>query len=184
MINQIVLAFGFLAAALVLVAPTPAQAEWYAVSGDHFVIYADAEEEEVVRFAEKLERFHSLMEYSTGRDVPKPGPSNRVTVFAAGSEGEVRGLAGSTGVAGFYLPRWQGSVAFVQNVQKRRGRRDLSTTILLHEYVHHFFAMTERFVMPLWMNEGAAEFFSNAVFYDDGSAIAGLPPAHRSFTLI
>jgi len=184
LITYIVSAFSCVAAALMLMAPTSARANWYEVSSDHFIIYADAQKEEVVRFAEDLERFHSLMEHSTGRELAKPGPSNRITVFAAGSEKRVRALAGASDVAGFYLPRWQGSVAFVQNVQTKRGRRDLATTILLHEYVHHFFASTDRFTMPLWMNEGAAEFFSNVAFYPDGSAIAGLRPAHRSFTTV
>ena len=163
--------------------PNAARAAWHEASSDQFVIYADASEEDIREYAENLERFHHLMEYSTGRTLAKPSPSNRIRVFAVGSEGAVRKLAGSTGVAGFYLPRWQGSVAFVQNVRNKKGRPDISTTILLHEYVHHFFASTDRFAMPLWMNEGAAEFFSSIAFMEDGSIITGLPPQHRDFLI-
>ncbi|MEM6476337.1 MAG: hypothetical protein AAF687_09240 [Pseudomonadota bacterium] len=164
--------------------PAAALAEWHEASSDHFVIYADAGEEDIRAYAENLERFHRLMEYSTGRTVEKPSPSNRVTVYAVGSEGAVRKLAGTSGVAGFYLPRWQGSAAFVQDVRSiKKGRPDLSTTILLHEYVHHFFASTDRFAMPLWMNEGAAEFFSSIAFMEDGSIVTGLSPQHRDFML-
>ena len=161
----------------------PVRAEWYEASSDRFVIYAEASEEDVRRYAENLERFHAAMEHFTGRTLPKPSPSNRITLFAAGSTGAVGELAGTTGVAGFYLPRWQGSVGFVQSVTDVENRPDLSTTIMLHEYAHHFFASTERFAMPLWMSEGAAEFFSAAGFRADGSVVLGLTPRHRSFTV-
>lgn len=175
-VSRLIVVFG-------LAMPGLAHAAWHEASSDHFVIYADANEEDILEYAENLERFHGLMEYSTGLTAQKPSPSNRVTVYAVGSAGAVRNLAGTSGVAGFYLPRWQGSVAFVQNVRNKKGRPDVSTTILLHEYVHHFFASTNRFAMPLWMNEGAAEFFSSVAFQEDGSIFTGLTPTHREFTM-
>ena len=183
MIHRILTAIGLGLTALALSAGEPVRAEWYEASSDRFVIYAEASEEDVRRYAENLERFHAAMEHFTGRTLPKPSPSNRITLFAAGSTGAVGELAGTTGVAGFYLPRWQGSVGFVQSVTDVENRPDLSTTIMLHEYAHHFFASTERFAMPLWMSEGAAEFFSAAGFRADGSVVLGLTPRHRSFTV-
>ncbi|WP_390584916.1 hypothetical protein [Erythrobacter sp. MTPC3] len=161
----------------------PAQAEWFEASSDHFVIYADDSEENVRIFAEKLERYHSAMERYTQRDLPSPSPSNRINVYALGSADAVRRLAGASGVTGFYLPRSQGSVAFVQDTETVEGRPTLSTKVLLHEYAHHFISSMDRFAMPLWMNEGAAEFFSSAYFHEDGSVYLGMPNSYRDFTI-
>ncbi|QUL36478.1 hypothetical protein [Erythrobacter sp. JK5] len=169
--------------ALLMLAPSPARAAWHEASSDHFVIYADDDEQEIRRYAENLERYHSAMEHFTGRTVEKPSPSNRVTVYAIGSADQVRRLAGSSGVAGFYIPRAEGSVAFVQDIRNKDGYPDLSTVVLLHEYAHHFLSSTDRFAMPLWMNEGAAEFFSAAYFREDGSVFLGMPSSQRSFTI-
>ncbi len=161
----------------------PVQAAWHEASSEHFVIYADDSEEDIRAYAENLERYHSAMERFTSRDLPTPSPSNRITVYAVGSGDDVRRLAGSSGIAGFYLPRSQGSVAFVQDIENTEGLPDLSTKVLLHEYAHHFLSMTDRFAMPLWMNEGAAEFFSAAFFREDGSVYLGLPNSYRDFTI-
>lgn len=177
----------FCRALIALVAPAmaaaAAQAAWHEASSDHFVIYADDEEEDIRLYAENLERYHSALEHFTGRKIGKPSPSNRVKVYAVGSAGAVRKLAGTPGIAGFYLPRAQGSVAFVQDIKNKEGYPDLSTVVLLHEYAHHFFSSTNRFAMPLWMNEGAAEYVSNAYFREDGSVFLGLPVSRRDFTI-
>ncbi|MBV7259426.1 hypothetical protein [Erythrobacter crassostreae] len=178
---------GFLTAVCPIIAALflaqPAKADWYEASSDHFIIFADDDEEELRRYAENLERYHGAMEHFTGRAVEKPSPSNRISVYAVGSLGEVRKLAGSNSIAGFYIPRTDGSVAFVQDIRNKEGRPDLSSVVLLHEYAHHFLSSTDRFAMPLWMNEGAAEFFSAARFRDDGSVLLGLASSHRDSTI-
>ncbi len=172
----------FLAVTL-LTSGAPARAEWFEASSDHFVIYADDNEADIRAFAENLERYHGAMEEFTGRVVEKPSPSNRITVFVTGSAAQVRKLAGTSSIAGFYIPRASGSVAFVQDIGNSDGYPDLPTVVLLHEYAHHFLTSTERFAMPLWMSEGAAEFFSAAYFHADGSVFLGQPARHRFLDL-
>ena len=96
MIHRILTAFGLGLTALALTAGEPVRAEWYEASSDRFVIYAEASEEDVRRYAENLERFHAAMEHFTGRTLPKPSPSNRITLFAAGSTGAVGELVINT----------------------------------------------------------------------------------------
>lgn len=171
-------AFALVAAwAALLAIGAPAHAEWYEASSDNFVIYADVNEEDMLAFADQLERYHSAVEAFTGRTLDPPSPSNRVTVFVVGSRADVRRLAGNRDIAGFYIARPSGSVAFLPNFRRREGTEDLS--ILLHEYAHHFIALTDRFARPLWMSEGEAEFLSAARFMEDGSVLFGVPPYHR-----
>ncbi len=168
-----------------LLTSSPAHADWYEASSDHFVIYADDSEKDIRRFAENLERYHSAMKVVTGRDVEKPSPSNRVVIFVVGSQRDIRRIAGSNSrtIAGFYVPRAGGSRAFVQDIRNRNGYPDFSTIILLHEYAHHFLISSSRFAMPRWMSEGAAEFFASASFNKDGSVLIGRPAQHRGAEL-
>lgn len=159
----------------------PASADWYEASTDNFVIYADDSEKDIRKFAENLERYHSAMERLTGRQVEKPSPSNRVTIFAVGGSRAIKDLSGSSQVAGFYVPRAGASRAFVQDIRNVTGRYPhFSMTVLLHEYAHHFLISQSRFAMPRWYNEGAAEFFASASFDSDGSVWIGRPAQHRA----
>ena len=69
--------------------------------------------------------------------------------------------------------------AFVQTIKNQNGRPHLSTVILQHEYTHHFLFSTTRFAMPLWMSEGAAEYFGMTGFRENGDAVLGLRATHR-----
>ncbi|MHA7819076.1 MAG: hypothetical protein ACX930_05455 [Erythrobacter sp.] len=160
----------------------PASADWYEASSDHFVIYADDSEKDVRRFAENLERYHRAMAYILQRENTKPSPSNRVTIFVVGSQRDIRRLSGSDSrtLAGFYVPRAGGSRAFVQDIRNQRGYPHFSTVVLLHEYAHHFLISSNRYAMPRWMSEGAAEFFASASFNSDGSVLIGRPAQHRA----
>lgn len=163
----------------------PAQAAWYEASSDHFVIYADDREENIREFAENLERYHSALALVTGREVEKPSPSNRLVIFVVGSQGDIRRLAGENArtVAGFYIARAGGSVAFVQDVRMGSGEPTFSTVVLLHEYAHHFLISSSSFAMPRWLSEGSAEFFATTSFNRDGSVQLGRPARHRAAEL-
>lgn len=158
----------------------PAQAAWHRAESDHFVIYADDSEKDLARFAEALERYHTAMSLVTGRDVDKPSPSNRVTIYAIGSARDIYKLAETKNVGGFYIPRAGGSVAFVPDVRPSYGEPRSSFHTLLHEYAHHFLMSSSRFAMPRWMDEGGAEFFSSARFMRDGEVHLGRAANHRA----
>lgn len=160
----------------------PAHARWYEAQSEHFVIYADDSERDIIRFAENLERYHSALEIATRRKVDPPSPSNRVVIFVVGNQNELRRVLDtrSRTIGGMYVPRAGASRAFVQDIRNQRGYPHFSTVILLHEYAHHFLISTSRFAMPRWLSEGAAEFYASAVFKDDGSIQIGLPAQHRA----
>lgn len=170
-------------AALAIAITSPAKAEWYKAESPHFVVYADDKERDVVKFAEMLERYHQAIRYITKSAETAPSPSNRVTIFAVGSESKVRELAGAkanSGLAGFYSPRAGGSVAFVPDIRASTGTPHFSLIVLLHEYAHHFIMSSSAIAMPKWWNEGAAEFFASAKFERDGGITIGAPANHRA----
>lgn len=176
---------------------TPVSAKWHKAESDRFVVYSDSRSEDIRDVAEMLERFHRAMELESGREVPAPSPSNRLTVFMVGTSGDLLDIYGDRGapVGGFYIPRANGSVTFVPNPKfkgnstGRSGSRlqrradvylDQTFFILLHEYAHHFLISSTRHAMPRWLSEGAAEYFASARFHDDGSVDIGLPNNERA----
>ena len=161
----------------------PARADWHRAESDHFVIYADDSEKDVARFAAMLERYHAAMSFVTQREVEVPSPSNRVTIYAVGSYGKIRKLAGMSNVAGFYIPRAGSSVAFVPSIRASSGELDFSMIALLHEYAHHFLIGSSAYAMPRWMDEGGAEFFASAKFPSSGEVQIGRPAHHRAYEL-
>ena len=166
--------------------PGLAQAEWLAASSDHFVIYADEKESELRTFSNQLERFHSAMVVVTGRESPKPSPSNRVTIYVVGSVNQVRRIIGdpSADLYAFYVPRAGGSFAVVPPISAGGKNLDFSMIALLHEYAHHFLISGSNFPMQRWFSEGAAEFFSSASFESDGSVGLGRAAQHRAGELL
>lgn len=173
--------FKVLIAVMASVLAQPAAAEWYKAESDHFVIYADDQEADVHRFAEMLERYHRALEAATGYKTEKPSPSNRVTVYTVGTARDVQQLAGGSSkfLQGFYVPRAAGSAAFVPDLSSVRGEPDPPMITLLHEYTHHFLISSQRYAMPRWVSEGAAEFYSSARFLADGGVSLGRPNTMR-----
>lgn len=159
-----------------------AQAKWYVAESDHFVVYADDSEKDVRRFSQMLESYHAAMEFVTGQKVAKPSPSSRLTIYAVGSQRDVRKLYGENNryVGGFYVPRASGSIAIVPDIRMTSGEPTQSMIILLHEYAHHFMISSSRFAMPRWLSEGSAEFFASAKFPRNGEVIVGRPAYHRA----
>ncbi len=155
----------------------PAQAAWLKAESAHFVVYADDSERDLTRFTERLERYHVALEIITGLDLPDPSPSNRVTVYVARNEREIRRLFGdaNSSVAGFYIGRAGSSAAFVPRLSTTGLNGEVSLAILLHEYAHHFLLSNGNFSPPQWYGEGSAEFFASARFEDDGGLSIGLP---------
>lgn len=173
-----------LAIALAMLA-APAQAHWHKAESEHFVIYADTSESSLNRFAEVLERYNAAMELILSYDSETPSPSNRVTIFVVGSQRSVSKLKGDDApqVAGFYVPRAGASRAFVQRLTGNYTKPDFSLTVLLHEYAHHFLISNMRHAMPVWLSEGAAEFFASARFDRDGGVQIAMPAYHRAAEL-
>lgn len=165
--------------------PACAHAKWREAQSDHFVVFADQSEKDILRFSEFLERYHAAMALLLERGSTVPSPSNRVTVFVVGSDDEVRKLHGgkSDYVGGFYIPRPGGSLAIVPKVISGTGDLDWSMVVLLHEYAHHFLVTSSAAAYPRWFNEGAAEFFASSRFGSDGGISIGRAAQHRAYEL-
>ena len=93
----------------------PAQADWHEARSKHFTVYGDMKPDELRGFAQKLERFDAAVREARGVPDVQPGASTRVTLFLLRDMRTLRRVYGDTeaSVAGFYIPKASGSVAFI-----------------------------------------------------------------------
>ena len=178
-----------------LLLTSPARAEWWVAETDHFIVYSEGKAKETEVFTQRLERFAMAMR--TMQNMPaKPGAMNRrLTIYRWGEVSDIARLYGDIGspVAGFFIPRAAGSVAFVPAREEFNGSslgtRDSdegqlgSETILFHEYVHHFMMQYFPTAYPAWYIEGFAEVYSTAEFLENGVFRIGNPANHRGMQL-
>jgi thioredoxin-like negative regulator of GroEL len=165
-------------AALTCAWPAQAQepAAWQELRSANFIVVGDAARDDLCRAIDDLEAFRSALAtfypgIRTGASVPA-----RVVVFQDGREFQrflPRDEHGRPvpNVAAFFLPSPDLDLIVLTASGKTLDRR-----AVLHEYAHH---MVRRSVhaLPLWLNEGLAEFYST---FDHESnlapAILGRPP--------
>jgi tetratricopeptide (TPR) repeat protein len=175
--------FRKLLAVALLLFPTLAHADWHEATSKHFIVYSDESPEKLRTFTERLERFDQTLRHLTGTADKPLSPNLRVTVFVVSDVDQIQKLAGSRSVAGFFIPRASGSMAFVP---RRDGGGQLDAqTILLHEYGHSFmFSAWPSAVFPPWFVEGFAEFVGTAVFRADGNLLIGKAPMYREYGVL
>ena len=171
----------------------PASAEWYQARTGHFIVFSESNANDTKEFAQKLERFDMALRTLQGmQQKPADSDAERLTVYRFGEQSDIGRLAGASMVAGFYIPREGGSVAFTParddgptaSIIRRDSRTDLDPmSVLLHEYTHHFMFQHFPATYPSWYVEGFAETAATIVFKPDGSFHIGNPPQYRAAML-
>lgn len=160
--------------------PVAAHAEWREARSPHFVVVSDGSERELVRMSQRLEAVHWMLGLVTG--VRPDEDVQPVKIYLVNNIAAVHRAMGITnansGVAGFYRPQLTGAIAVVP-----RSEGQFSTTILYHEYAHHYLLQYLDIPVPGWLNEGFAEFISTASFEREGHITIGHAARHRTAEL-
>lgn len=172
-------------AALLFITPTPASAAWQEVKSRHFIIYADERQEVLRDFATRLEIFDQGVRSVRGMDDPQLTDSGRVRIYVFSDFANIDSFLGVSNARGVYMPRVTGTVAFVPKIDRSKGEifQLNSQTIFFHEYAHHLQLQSSMAVIPKWLVEGTAEFFSTAKIEKDGSVRFGAPANHRAYDI-
>lgn len=187
MIRKLLTGMAVLAASL---SATAARAEWHQATSSNFIVYSDGSATDARDFAAKLERFHFVLR--TFHRISAPTVPNKLRVFLLSSAGAVGRTAGSSSVAGYYVPDARGLMLVGTRAQASRGNGDLRSarsianldpeSILLHEYTHHFMYQYFPAAYPTWYSEGFAEFWGATRFGQNDVVEVGLPAEHRFAT--
>ena len=157
-----------LALSLCLLAASPGCAtrpldarEWLLVATPHFEVVSSLGKDETLELARDAERFHQAVEFVLG--LPLAAPAVPTRIYAFDDRTLTRPFA-IRGEAGYLLPTLRETLIVLRTGD---GWREDATEQLRHEYVHHLLRSQPGSPLPLWFDEGAAEFLSTVAIRDD-----------------
>jgi hypothetical protein len=154
-IFSILKTIGLAMTALVVLAASPARAEWLRAETEHFVIVGDTSRGAISDYARKVERFHAML----ARFLPPEQDdviAPKLWIYLADGRNDMREIwpAIRNGVAGFYS-RNDDRIFAVVDINNPD-----SDTTLFHEYGHHYMFQHHNKAYPGWFVEGFAEYFA------------------------
>jgi tetratricopeptide (TPR) repeat protein len=175
------LAQRILAAFTALALAAPASAAWHEARSKHFIIYADAEPEELRDYAIKLERFDQAVRIARKMRDPQLTDAGRLTIYALKDLKALDRITGSGGyIFGIYLPRASGLHAYVAMTEAKSKADIHADIVFFHEYAHHLMFQNSSAAYPPWLVEGFAELLSTAIVGEDGTVTLGAAANHRA----
>ncbi|MBA3273923.1 MAG: DUF1570 domain-containing protein [Chthoniobacterales bacterium] len=161
-------------------ASAPARAEesftggkWRVMRTGHYEVHTDLERALAEDLGKRLEVMHR--EYSTRlsdfQQSGKEEPVYQVYLFA--NKSDYHELTGNrfSNTGGVYMSHKKVLAAFLEN----QGRDALRRT-LQHEAFHQFALTTINDELPVWLNEGMAEYFAEGIWTGNGFMVGQVAP--------
>jgi tetratricopeptide (TPR) repeat protein len=169
-----------LAAAMLSVAATAAEAPWTASQTKHFIIYSKSPPDRVRDLAIDLERYDKLIRMAT--NIPDDVQSTKVRIYEVDGLEEVRDALGAdenSRVAGFYTANGLGPYLVTPRKTGYVGEYFDAELVRHHEYAHHMMLQYFPKAYPQWYVEGFAELIGSSKVMDDGRIGYGMPARQR-----
>lgn len=155
-----------ISAAILLLASSIQAADWISLKSADIEVISDAEQKTARQILDRLLQIQRLL---PGRRNPAPIP---LKVFLFSSARDYRAVAPDPKTSGFYQSGFEGDF-----IATYAGAPALPR-VAMHEYVH--FALNERRAnqRPPWLEEGLAEYYSNASFTGNSVRLGNPIPEH------
>ena len=149
---------------------------WFEVRSPNFIVISNGAAKQAREIAKQFERFRGIFHDSFPKlrvDIGKP-----LVIFALKDEQSMRMLLpaywevkGNKHPAGIYVRGLEKD--FITLRMDMHGENPYY--IIYHEYIHAILDSNFR-GLPIWLEEGIAEFFSNSTIYDDRVEIGQVSP--------
>jgi Tfp pilus assembly protein PilF len=151
---------------------------WVEVRSPNFTVISNAGEREARKVADQFEQIREVFQNAFPKlrvDLGKP-----VIIFAVKNEDSLKSLLpafwevkGHMHPAGLYQPAEEKHFVVVRmNIEGPNPYE-----VVYHEYTHALMNINFR-DLPLWLNEGIAEFFGNSTIHDNYVEIGKIAPYH------
>ena len=154
--------------ALLSLAVTPTQAELRTISSKYYELHTDLDEagaqEAVLRITLMAEEYHSRTRGLGGT------VARRLPFYLFQKRADYHAAGGMPGSAGVYMGNRLMAVTDPRNPAQ-------AWHTVQHEGFHQFADATIRGDLPIWANEGMAEYFGEGVFTGDQFYVGLIPPA-------
>ncbi len=152
------------AALLLMLAASLRAADWISLKNGDIEVVSDAGEKAARQTLDRLLQLQRLIQEPRN---PAPVP---LKVFLFSSARDYRATAPEPNASGFYQSGFEGD-----SIATYAGAPDLPR-VVMHEYTH--FAMHGQVPRPGWLEEGLAEYSSNASFGRDSVRVGAPIPEH------
>ena len=158
-------AAGFIVALVFGALASPAAGEWKRLDSPNFVVAGEASAGDLKTLARKLEAFRDTLSRVLTPGATAPAVPTIVLVFP--SDGAFTPFKPRHGgktleISGLFMPRQDASYIAIN-----RGLSEHAMRLVLHDYAHQLIANASG-VVPLWLTEGLAEFYSTLEVAPDG----------------
>jgi Tfp pilus assembly protein PilF len=146
---------------------------WVEVRSPHFRVISDGSEKAVRRLAREFEQMRAV--FASSFPKLRLNSSAPLLVLAPRDEASMRALdpqewkQKGAKPAGYFQHGWEKQFAVVRLDQVAPG----AYQVVYHEYVHTLLHMNFRW-LPVWLDEGLAEFYSNTRF-EQSQMLVGAP---------
>jgi len=158
-------------------ATVAAKDTWVSVRTKNFLLLGNAEEKDIRKVGLRLEQFREVftklfpkMRFNT------PVPT---TVIVFKSDSSYAPFKPGPNIAGYFQPG--PDVNYITLTTESRGQQD-PFSVIFHEYTHLLVENTFKDI-PLWFNEGLAEYYSTFKITDDQKITLGAPIGNHVFLL-
>ena len=160
-------------------APVSAKDTWTSVRSKNFLLVGNASEKDIRQVAVRLEQFREVFSrLFTTINVNSPVPT---TVIVFKNDDSYRPFKPTESTAGYFQPGSDVNYITLKLSKELRSEQD-PFTIIFHEYTHLLVKNTNGNV-PIWFNEGLAEYYSTFSITDDQKVVMGRPIASHVYLL-
>jgi hypothetical protein len=160
---------------------TASSGTWHEVRTPRFRAWTDGDPAQAAELLTDLEHFHRIVLKTTSAQEREGTPP--LSILIARNQDTFNAWTGKRvkGLVGLFRVTPLGNFAFVtsQGLSEVKEGEITARHILFHEYTHYLMASSGARV-PLWYNEGFAEFMAATELHDDGGYRLGCPPVYRT----
>ena len=157
--------------------PVAARDTWTSVRSKNFTLIGNASDKEIRQVALRLEQFREVFAHLFTKINFNSPVSTTVIVFK--NDASYRPFKPNANVAGYFQAGQD--VNYITLTTETRGDQD-PFNVIFHEYTHLLVNNTVGNV-PVWFNEGLAEYYSTFSISDDRKIAVGKPIADHVFLL-
>lgn len=150
---------------------------WTSVRSKNFYLVGNASEKDMRRVAANLEQFRQVLTSILPKVNLRSAIPTTVVVFK--DDNSFKPFKPGSGIAGYFQPGQD--VNYIALTSQERAESPFA--VIFHEYVH-FMVKNNLQNVPLWFNEGLAEYYSTFdMTGDDSKAIIGKPISNHVYYL-
>ena len=157
----------------VIPAPVFAKDEWVSVRSRNFLLVGNASEKQIRQVGTRLEQFRAAFARLFGRaNLDSHSPT---TVIIFKSHESYRPFKSKSNTAGFFQSN--AHINYITLTTEVRGQQS-PYTVVFHEYTH-LLVNSLNANMPIWFDEGLAEYYSTVDINGDQKVVIGEPIARH-----